>query len=220
MTRIEPVSAYPPASSRTLAEWMDPALAVLHGAESRSRLREIADARAMRRGMWASFLALGSSSVIIGLVLLAVGVSSSASMPTMIVGGIIAVAAGLFLAGVRGWVPKPGTSYATRGAGSLGGGLIAAASIFGAINVFLIPAIISSVDPMPLLVLDGGLALMLISVFVIPLISVFVIPAAIIGRGRHTLRREAERDQRLAAALERDRVSWGPQIAVPMFGPL
>lgn len=212
MTRIEPVSAYPPASSRTLAEWMDPALAVLHGAESRSRLREIADARAMRRGMWASFLALGSSSVIIGLVLLAVGVSSSASMPTMIVGGIIAVAAGLFLAGVRSWVPKPGTSYATRGAGSLGGGLIAAASIFGAINVFLIPAIISSVDPMPLLVLDGGLALMLI--------SVFVIPAAIIGRGRHTLRREAERDQRLAAALERDRVSWAPQIAVPMFGPL
>lgn len=212
MTRIEPVSAYPPASSRTLAEWMDPALAVLHGAESRSRLREIADARAMRRGMWASFLALGSSSVIIGLVLLAVGVSSSASMPTMIVGGVIAVAAGLFLAGVRGWVPKPGTSYATRGAGSLGGGLIAAASIFGAINVFLIPAIIFSVDPMPLLVLDGGLALMLI--------SVFVIPAAIIGRGRHTLRREAERDQRLAAALERDRVSWAPQIAVPMFGPL
>lgn len=212
MTRIEPVSAYPPASSRTLAEWMDPALAVLHGAESRSRLREIADARAMRRGMWASFLALGSSSVVIGLVLLAVGVSSSASMPTMIGGGVIAVAAGLFLAGVRGWVPKPGTSYATRGAGSLGGGLIAAASIFGAINVFLIPAIISSVDPMPLLVLDGGLALMLI--------SVFVIPAAIIGRGRHTLRREAERDQRLAAALERDRVSWAPQIAVPMFGPL
>lgn len=212
MARIEPVSAYPPASSRTLAEWMDPALAVLHGAESRSRLREIADARAMRRGMWASFLALGSSSVVIGLVLLAVGVSSSASMPTMIVGGIIAVAAGLFLAGVRGWVPKPGTSYATRGAGSLGGGLIAAASIFGAINVFLIPAIIFSVDPMPLLVLDGGLALMLI--------SVFVIPAAIIGRGRHTLRREAERDQRLAAALERDRVSWTPQIAVPMFGPL
>lgn len=212
MARIEPVSAYPPASSRTLAEWMDPALAVLHGAESRSRLREIADARAMRRGMWASFLALGSSSVVIGLVLLAVGVSSSASMPTMIVGGIIAVAAGLFLAGVRGWVPKPGTSYATRGAGSLGGGLIAAASIFGAINVFLIPAIIFSVDPMPLLVLDGGLALMLI--------SVFVIPAAIIGRGRHTLRREAERDQRLAAALERDRVSWAPQIAVPMFGPL
>lgn len=212
MTRIEPVSAYPPASSGTLAEWMDPALAVLHGAESRSRLREIADARAMRRGMWASFLALGSSSVVIGLFLLAVGVSMSASMATMIVGGIIAGAASLFLARVRGWVPTPGTSYATRGAGSLGGGLIAAVSIFGAINVLLIPAIISSVDPAPLLVLDGGLALMLV--------SVFVIPAAIIGRGRHTLRREAERDQRLAAALERDRISWTPQVAVPMFGPL
>ncbi len=212
MTQIEPVSAYPPASSRTLAEWMDPALAVLHGAEYRSRLREIADARAMRRGMWASFLALGSSSVAIGLVLLAIGVSPSASMATMIAGGIVAVAAGLFLARVRGWVPKLGTSYATRGAGSLGGGLVAAVSIFGAINVFQIPAIISSVDPAPLLVLDGGLALMLV--------SVFVIPAAIIGRGRHTLRREAERDQPLAAALERDRVSWTPQVAVPMFGPL
>lgn len=212
MKRIEPASAYPPASSRTLAEWLDPAFAVLHGAESRSRLREIADARAMRRGMWASFLALGSSSVIIGVVLLAVGAPSSASMPAMIVGGIIAVASGLFLARVKGWVPKPGTSYATRGAGSLGGGLIAAASIFGAINVFLIPAIISSGDPVPLLVLDGGLALVLV--------SVFVIPAVIIGRGRHTLRSEAARDRRLAAALEHDRVSWTPQAAVPMFGPL
>lgn len=212
MKRIEPASAYPPASSRTLVEWLDPALTVLHGAESRCRLREIADARAVRRGMWASFLALGSSSVVIGLVLPAVGAPLSASVPAMIVGGIVAVASGLFLARVRGWVPKPGTSYATRGAGSLGGGLIAAVSIFGAINVFLIPAIISSVDPAPLLVLDGGLALMLV--------SVFVIPAAIIGRGRDTLRREAERDQRLAAALERDRVSWTPQVAVPMFGPL
>lgn len=212
MKRIEAASAYPPASSRTLAEWLDPALAVLHGTESRSRLREIADARAMRRGMWASFLALGSSSVVIGLVLLAVGAPLSASVSAMIVGGIVAVASGLLLARVRGWVPKPGTSYVTRGAGSLGGGLIAAVSIFGATNVLLIPAIISSDDPTPLLVLDGGLALMLV--------SVFVIPAAIIGRGRDTLRREAERDQRLAAALERDRVSWTPQLAVPMFGPL
>ncbi|WP_311260393.1 hypothetical protein [Microbacterium sp. WCS2018Hpa-9] len=210
--RVEPVSEYPPATSRTLAEWLDADLAALHGTESRSRLREIADARAMRRAMWASFLALGSSSVILGLVLLAVGVPPSAHVPLMIVGGVIAVASGLFFGRVRGWLPRPGTSYTTRGAGALGGGLIAAASIFGAINVFLIPGIVSSVDPVPLLALDAGLALVLV--------SVFVIPAAIIGRGRHTLRREAARNQRLAAALDHDRVTWGPGVAVPMFGPL
>lgn len=209
---VEPVSAYPPATGRTLVEWLDPELATLHGAQARSRLREIADARAMRRGMWASFLSLGASSVLLGLVLLAVGVPLSAYLPVMIVGGIIAVVSGLFLARVRGWLPRPGTSYATRGAGSLGGGLLAAVSIFGAINVFLVPAIVSSADPVPLLVLDAGFALLLV--------SVFVIPAAIIGRGRHTLRREAERDQRLAAALEHDRVTWAPRVAVPMFGPL
>lgn len=212
MMRIEPVSAFPPATSRTLAEWMDADLAALHGAESRSRLREVADARAMRRGMWASFLALGSSSVVLGLVLLVVGVPPSAYVPTMIAGGFVAVISGSFLARVRGWVPKPGTSYTTRGAGSLGGGLLAAASIFGAINVFLIPGIVSSADPGPLLVLDAGVALVLV--------SGFVVPAAIIGRGRQALRREAARDQRLAAALESDRVTWTPQVAVPMFGPL
>ena len=136
----------------------------------------------------------------------------SAYVPSMIVGGIVAVVSGVFLARVRGWIPKPGTSYTTRGAGSLGGGLIAAASIFGALNVFLIPGIVSSVDPVPLLVLDAGFALLLV--------SVFVIPAAVIGRGRQTLRREAARDQRLVAALERDRVTWVPLVAVPMFGPL
>ena len=210
--RVEPVSAYPPATSRTLAEWMDADLAAMHGTDSRSRLREVADARAMRRGMWASFLALGSSSVVVGLVLLAVGMPPSAYVPSMTVGGIVAVVSGVFLARVRGWIPKPGTSHTTRGAGSLGGGLIAAASIFGALNVFLIPGIVSSVDPVPLLVLDAGFALLLV--------SVFVIPAAVIGRGRQTLRREAARDQRLVAALERDRVTWVPLVAVPMFGPL
>jgi hypothetical protein len=210
--RIEPVSAYPPATSRTLAEWMDADLAALHGTESRSRLREVADARAMRRGMWASFVALGSSSVVLGLVLLAVGVPPSAYLPSMIAGSVVAVVSGVFLARVRGWIPRSGTSYSTRGAGSLGGGLVAAASIFVAFNVFLTPAIFSSDDPVPILVLDTGFAL-------VP-VSVFVIPAAIIGRGRQTLRREAARDQRLAAALESDRVTWTPQVAVPMFGPL
>ncbi|MFJ4999374.1 hypothetical protein ACIP5T_14540 [Microbacterium sp. NPDC088619] len=210
--KVEPVSAYPSATSRTLAEWLDADLAALHGSEWRSRLREIADARAMRRGMWASFLAIGSSAVVLGAVLLAVGAPASAYVPTMIVGGLIAAASGLFLARVRRWLPKPGTSYTTRGAGSLGGGLVAAASLFGAINVFLIPGIVSSVDPVPLLVLDAGVALVLV--------SAFVIPAAIIGRGRQTLRREVKRDQQLAAALERDRVTWVPRTAVPMFGPL
>lgn len=209
---VEPVSAYPPATSRTLAEWLDADLAALYGAEARSRLREIADARGMRRGMRASFLALGSSTVVLGMLLLAVGVPPSGYLPTMIAGGLLAVTSGLFLARLKSWIPKPGTLHSTRGAGTLGGGLVAAASIFVAINVALIPAIISSVDRVPLLVLDAGLAL--------ALVSTLVIPAAIIGRGRRAFRREVERDQRLAAALERDRVTWAPRIAVPMFGPL
>ena len=91
-------------------------------------------------------------------------------------------------------------------------GVIAALSIFLVFNVFLVPAMMSGADPMPLLVLDGAFALLLV--------SGFVVPAAILGRGRETLRRQALRDPRLAAALEAERLTWIAGTAVPMFGPL
>nr|WP_201470204.1 hypothetical protein [Microbacterium hydrocarbonoxydans] len=209
---VEPVSAYPPASSRTLAQWLAPELTAEHGAESRTRLREIAEARAMRRGMWSSLLALGASSVALGLVLLIVGVTPGGWVPCLVAGALVAVVCAAFLRRERGWIPAPGTALATRGVGTLGGGLIAASSLFLASNILLMPAIMSSFDPVPLVVWDVGLALVLV--------SVFVIPGAIIGRGREALRRSVLTDPRLAAELERERETWVAQISVPMFGPL
>ncbi|WP_341945100.1 hypothetical protein [Microbacterium sp. LWH11-1.2] len=209
---VEPVPTHPPASSRTLSEWLDPELAERYGVESRTRLREIAAARAMRRGMWGAFVSLGASSTIVGIGILTLGVAPSASVPWVIAGVLVVVAAALFLRRERDWIPRPGKSYTTRGAGDLRGGAIAALSIFLVFNVFLVPAMMSGADPMPLLVLDGAFALLLV--------SGFVVPAAILGRGRETLRRQAFRDPRLAAALEAERLTWIAGTAVPMFGPL
>jgi amino acid transporter len=209
---VEPVPTHPPATSRTLAEWLDPELAARYGVESRTRLREIADARAMRRGMWGAFVSLGASSTIVGLGILALGVTPSASVPWAIAGVIVAAVAALFLRRERGWIPRPGKSYTTRGAGDLRGGVIAALSLFVVFNVFLIPAMMSAADPVPLLVLDGACALLLV--------SGFVVPAAILGRGREALRRQVRRDPRVAAALEAERLTWNAGVAVTMFGPL
>lgn len=210
--RVEPASLHPPASSRTLAEWLDLELARMHGDQSRTRLREIADARAARRGMWAAFLALGASSAVLGTVMLAIGAGPRDTLPWVIGGLVVIAVAGAFLQRERRRIPRVGETYSTRGAGSFVGGLLAALGLFAAVNVFFIPAMLSSADPVPLLVIDLGLACLLT--------SGFVVPAAILGRGRVALRRQAQRDPRLAAALEHERTTWVPRAAVPMFGPL
>lgn len=208
---VEPVSQYPPASSRTLAQWLDPELSARHGSDARTRMREIADGRAMRRAMWAAFLALGASAVVLGAAFLVFG-WWTAAVATASAGGVVAAASALFLRRERRRIPRPGESYTTRGAGTLRGGIVAASGMFAAVNVFFIPAMLAGSDLTPILLIDAGLALLLV--------SGFVVPAAVIGDGRAALRRDANRDPHVAAALEHERTVWVPRAGVDMFGPL
>ncbi|MGN7862122.1 hypothetical protein ACTJI8_16175 [Microbacterium sp. 22303] len=212
MVHVEPVSAYPPASSRTLAQWLDPELGKQYAPEFSTRLREIADARAAAAGMWAALLSVGISAVLFAGVMVAVTGRTLSNMPWMIVGLVLAAVGGWFLQRVRRWVPKPGTSLSVRGPGSLRSGLWAAGGILCVFTVFLaIGALTSGRALVPVLV-ELGMVLLLV--------SVFVVPPSIVGRSRQILRRQTQRNPRLAATLERERLSWAPTRRTEMFGPL
>ncbi|KJL33086.1 hypothetical protein [Microbacterium azadirachtae] len=212
MVHAEPVSAYPPASSRTLEQWLDPGLGAPHGPELRTRLREIADARAALAAMWAAFLSLGISAVLFGGVLFAVTGRAASTVPWMAVGAVFAVVSALFLNRVRRWVPRPGTSLSVRGPGNLRSGLWAAGGILFLLNVLMVIGSLTTGRVLVMVLVDLGMVLLLV--------SALVVPSAILGRSRPILRRQAHEDPRLAATLERERLSWTPDGRTPMFGPL
>jgi len=212
MVHVEPVSAYPPASSRTLAQWLDPELGERYAPEISTRLREIADARAGAAGTWGALLSVGLSAVLFAGVLIAVTGRTLSAVPWLIVGVVLAAVGGWFLRRVRRWVPRPGTSLSGRGPGNLRSGLWAAGGILLIFIVFLVIGALTSGRVLVPVLLGLGMALLLV--------SVFVVPPSIIGRSRQSLRRQAQRDPRLAATLERERLSWAPTRRTEMFGPL
>ncbi|MFB7844653.1 hypothetical protein [Microbacterium sp. NPDC056052] len=212
MVHVEPVSAYPPPSSRTLEQWLDPGLGTTHQPELRTRLREIADARAALAAMWAAFLSLGVSAILFAGVLLAVTGRAASTVPWIAVGVVLAAVSALFLSRVRRWVPRPRTSLSVRGPGNLRGGLWAAGGILFLLNVFLVIGALTTGRVLVMVLVDLGMVLLLT--------SAFVVPSAILGRSRLTLRRQTQKDPRLAATLERERLSWRPDGRTAMFGPL
>lgn len=210
MVHVEPAS--PPSSSRTLEQWLDPGLGAAHQPELRTRLREIADARAARAAMWAAFLSLGVSAVLFAGVLLAVTGRAASTVPWIAVGAVLAAVGALFLSRVRRWVPRPGTSLSVRGPGNLRSGLWAAGGILFLLNVFLVIGSLTTGRVLVMVLVDLGMVLLLA--------SAFVVPSAILGRSRLILRRQTQKDPRLAATLERERLTWRPDGRTAMFGPL
>lgn len=212
MAHVEPVSAYPSASSRTLEQWLDPELGAQYPPEFSTRLREIADARARVAGMWAALVSVGLGAVLFAGVLFAVTGRAVSTVPWMIVGVVLAALGGWFLSRVRRWVPRPGAWVPVRGPGDLRGGLWAAGGILFVLNVFLVIGAVTSGGVFAMVLVDLGLVLLLV--------SGFVVPPTIVGRSRPTLRRQTQKDPRLAATLERERLSWTPVGRTEMFGPL
>ncbi|MGN8024909.1 hypothetical protein [Microbacterium sp. 22242] len=209
---VEPVSEHPAAVSRTLEQWLDPVLAASCPPEFGTRLREIADARAGRAAMWAAFASLGASAALFSLVMLVVTGQVAPTLPWAIVGVVVAVTSVLLLRRTHRWIPRPGASVSTRGPGSLRGGLWAAGTILFFVNVFLVISAFTTGQATALVLVDLGLVLLLV--------SGFVVPPAILGSARPALRRQAARDPRLMATLERERVTWAPDRRTGMFGPL
>jgi hypothetical protein len=210
--RVEPVSPYPPSTSRVLEQWLDPAYAAQVSPWVQTRLREIAHARAMRTGMWSALLSLGASAVVFEAALYAVN-----GNPRMLVWALAGAAVVLFsllmLRRGRYRLGRSGVIHTTRGPRSLRGGLLAAGGIFLAINVFLLPTLVNSGRLLSIAFIDFGALLVLV--------SVFVIPATILERARPTLRRAAKRHPRLLDALEQERLRWPTRTGSDMvFGPL
>lgn len=205
---VEPVSPYPPATSRTLDGWLSVELAALHPADASTRLREIADGQAARAGAWAAGVAVGASTLLMSA-LLWVFTHGNVLAPALC-GALLAIVCAVFLR--RSGHRLPRRSVSVRGPGSLRSGIIAALVLYACVTVPGILIALTTGGGLPLLLANIGLLLLLI--------SAFVVPAAVLGRGRDSLRRRARTDQELRAALEEDRMRWVPTPGVPLYGPL
>ena len=211
MTTVEPVSPYPPATSRDLDGWLSEDLSALHPAETPTRLRALADTQAARIGAWAGGVSIGLSAAIVGLVLLvATGRISSAA----IVGGGV-LFAGLctfFLFRGRRRLPDTRRLRSVRGPARLGAGISAALVIYLPVTALMVIAMVSTGRFFGLIVANVAILLFLI--------SAFVVPAAVLGRGRESFRRRVRTNVVLRARLDQDRLTWKPDHATPMYGPL
>ncbi|WP_309104856.1 hypothetical protein [Microbacterium sp.] len=208
---IEPDSSSPSATGRTLEQWLDPSSPAKAPPELGTRLREIADARALRAGMWAAFLSIGLSAVFLTFVVFAL-TGIPRILPAAIVGALVALIALLALRRERFRIPRSGVILSARGPGIARAGLVAAAGIFLVVNAVLVSMVLLSGNFRSVLVIDVPLLLLLV--------SVLVVPSAVIGRARISLRRAASRHPRLTAALEQERLGWSPTAATGRFGPL
>lgn len=212
MTTVEPVSAYPPASSRDLDGWLAEDLALLHPQDTPTRLRAIADTRAVRIAAWATGVSVGISAVIVGSLFFAITGRVSGLAALSGGGLLLAVVCALFLARARTRIPGTGRLRSVRGPGDLRSGLIAALLLYLATSaIMLVPAL--TTERYTLLIVANIAVLLL-------LVSVFVVPAAVLGRNREAFRHRARTDAALRARLEEDRLSWKPDHATLMYGPL
>ncbi|GAT74813.1 hypothetical protein [Microbacterium hydrocarbonoxydans] len=210
--RVEPVTGLPSASGRTLEQWLDAEYAAQTPPEAPTRLREIARDRAARRGLWAAFLGIGISAVMAAFGLYSLN-GNSRTLAWALGGTLLAAVSVVMMRRAGSRVPPSGRTTTTRGPGSLPAALGLAGAVLLALNLLLLPSILMGWGGIRTVILvDTGMVLLLA--------SVLVVPAAVMGDARVSLRRAAMADEKLAAALERERETWTPTPGVPMFGPL
>lgn len=212
MTTVEPVSPYPSATSRDLDGWLSEDLSALHPAEAPTRLRAIADTRAVRIAAWASGLCIGTTVTIVGFLVFAITGRISGLAALGGGGVLLAVVCAIFLTRAQNRVPDTGRLRSVRGPSDLRSGIVAALVLYLAVSgIMLVPALTTE--------RYAGLVVANIAVLLL-LVSVFVVPAAALGRGREAFRRRARTDTVLRSRLEEDRLSWKPDHGTPMYGPL
>lgn len=211
MTTVEPVSPYPSATSRDLDGWLSEDLAALHPFEAPTRLRALADTQAARIGAWAAGISVGLSAAIVGLVLLAI--TGRISGVPLIGGGVLfGGLCMIFLHRVGRRLPDTGRLRSVRGPARLRDGIIAALVIYLPATALMVVAMVATGRFFGLIIVNVVLLLLLV--------SAFVVPSAVLGRGRDAFRRRARTDALLRARLEEDRLSWKPDHATLMYGPL
>lgn len=218
MNPPRPVSVYPPATSRSLDDWLAPASS-LTPADGRTRLREIAHARAADITLAACTIGGGIIALMGGVIW---GLLAWTVVP-VIAGGVIG--SGLSVGGAvllkRARSRRPDNRYRRMGAWGTPdtpvGGIILAGVIYGAVAI---PVLLS----WPELVASGAERVIgmlgFLLVFALLLVVAMVIPGIILGRARTSLRRVAATDPVYRAMLEQERSSWVPQHGDQMFGPL
>lgn len=212
----EPVSMYPPATSRTLDEWLveQPAPP---GVDARSRLRQIAWNRAVD-------LAAASACVSGGITCILFGGywSVFASIPAPVIvftilGAALIVLGLLVIHRLRTRLPNERMRRVVRGPSGARSGIVMASVLWGVLAAIAITSFLSnpSASERSAVVLVGFLLF-----FALLLVTSFVIPAIVLGRANESLRRIVARVPAYRALLEEDRVMWHPTPGVEMYGPL
>lgn len=183
-----------------------------------TRLRQIADARAIDVALAACLIGLLPAFVAAGLVS---GFAADAALPAIIlivVGVLLATLGVLMLHRARTRLPRERTRI-VRGPGSAWQGIVAFVVIVG---VLLFPfgggaLAMASENPRASMLLVGvgvGIAVVLL------VADVFIVPGVILGRARRSLRAAAYDDAQYRMLLEQDRLSWHPSGADMAYGPL
>lgn len=206
---VEPVSPYPPAVSRSLDEWLSERLSRGTPPEFATRLRVIAAQQAARVAACAAFAGLGISLALAGIVLAAYGAPLAGPVVMIAAGAALAVGCLLPVRRFQARIPREGATTTTRGPGSARGGMFAAGAVLVLFTALSSPAWLR--DP-NLLWVNAGMAALLI--------SALVVPAAVLGRGRESLRRRAQSRGPLRDALEQERLGFVPSPGTQAFGPL
>lgn len=212
----EPVSIYPPATSRTLDEWLQEESAS-PPPSGRSRLSQIAWNRA-------ADIAAASASVAGGITLILFGAywSVFASIPAPIlvftILGAVFVAVGLLvIRRARTRLPSDRILRVVRGPSSAGSGVVTAATIWGVLAAITIPSWLASPTA-----IEGADVMFVgfLLFFALLLVTCFVVPAVVLGRANESLRRIAATAPAYREQLEQDRLTWRPTAGAQMYGPL
>ena len=210
-----PVSLYPPATSRSLESWLGQPSADAP-VEAPSRLREIADNRAVDISLAAVALAGGIVVVLFGAYWSIMGLVVPPVIIFSIIGAALILLGRFALRLARSRLPKDERARIVRSSGTARGGITAAAMIWVVTVVMTSPAWPAASAR------DGGWALLMgfYLFLALLLVTCFVVPSIVLGRARESLRRVAEQDGAYRALLEHDRLTWHPRYGDQMYGPL
>ncbi|SJN47495.1 hypothetical protein FM104_16195 [Microbacterium esteraromaticum] len=201
--------------SRTLEAWLSPDYERA-APDSPTRLRQIADDRAVDVALAACLIALAPVAVLAGAVW---GLMAGTALPfaLLTVSGIALGGIGILcLRRARRRLPRE-RSRIVRGTGSAREGVIVFLVLFGASLIPLVLGGEALVERVP-----GGLLSLigLGTVYALLLAAVFIVPGAVLARARDSFRTAAEKNPQYRALLEQDRLTWHPRHGDMMYGPL
>lgn len=181
-----------------------------------TRLRQIADARAIDVALAACLIGLVPAFLVAGGVW-AAAVAAVLPVVLLTLAAILVATLGVVLLH-RARTRLPGErTRIVRGPGSARQGVVAFVTLFG---VLLIPFAVAAIEMSGENPRGVPLLIGVVAVLALLLADVFIVPAVVLGRARASFRAAAERDRNFRALLDQDRLTWHPSYGDMAYGPL